>query len=161
MNALTHPGFISYFLTNTLSLLGIWILKVGMGWLSWQITQSTFWTSVVSLLLMAPVGLLGPFIAVFVERWDARRAMLATKFMMVVITSAIFVIQLLFEFFMINFCHSSKLHSLREERLELSHQRYWYLEPARLPIPPLSQIYWVDDGIRTHDNRYHKPGLYH
>ena len=95
MNALTHPGFISYFLTNTLSLLGIWILKVGMGWLSWQITQSTFWTSVVSLLLMAPVGLLGPFIAVFVERWDARRAMLATKFMMVVITSAIFVIQLL------------------------------------------------------------------
>ena len=95
MNALTHPGFISYFLTNTLSLLGIWILKVGMGWLSWQITQSTFWTSVVSLLLMAPVGLLGPFIAVFVERWDARRAMLATKFMMVVITTAIFVIQIL------------------------------------------------------------------
>jgi len=95
MNALTHPGFISYFLTNTLSLLGIWILKVGMGWLAWQITQSTFWTSLVSLLLMAPVGLLGPFIAVFVERWDARRAMLATKFMMVVITTAIFFIQIL------------------------------------------------------------------
>ncbi|MGC6453113.1 MAG: MFS transporter [Candidatus Puniceispirillaceae bacterium] len=95
MNALTHPGFISYFLTNTLSLLGIWILKVGMGWLAWQITQSTFWTSVVSLLLMAPVGFLGPFIAVFVERWDARRAMLATKILMVVITTAIFVIQIL------------------------------------------------------------------
>ena len=95
MNALTHPGFISYFLTNTLSLLGIWILKVGMGWLSCQITQSTFWTSVVSLLLMAPVGVLGPFVAVFVERWDARRAMLATKLMMVGITTAIFVIQTL------------------------------------------------------------------
>jgi len=95
MNALSHPGFVSYFLTNTLSLLGIWILKVGMGWLAWQITQSTFWTSVVSLVLMAPVGLLGPFIAVFVERWDARRSMLATKIMMVVITTAIFVIQLL------------------------------------------------------------------
>ena len=95
MNALTHPGFISYFLTNTLSLLGIWILKIGMGWLSWQITQSTFWTSLVSLLLMAPVGLLGPFIAVFAERWDARRAMLATKIMMVAISVVIFVIQLL------------------------------------------------------------------
>ena len=94
MNALTHPGFVGYFLTNTLSLLGVWILKVGMGWLTWQITQSTFWTSVVSLLLMAPVGLLGPFIAVFVERWDARRAMLATKLMMVVISTVIFVIQL-------------------------------------------------------------------
>lgn len=94
MNALTHPGFVGYFLTNTLSLLGVWILKVGMGWLTWQITQSTFWTSVVSLLLMAPVGLLGPFIAVFVEHWDARRAMLATKLMMVVISALIFVIQL-------------------------------------------------------------------
>ena len=94
MNALTHTGFFGYFLTNTLSLLGVWILKVGMGWLTWQITQSTFWTSVVSLLLMAPVGLLGPFIAVFVEHWDARRAMLATKLMMVVISTLIFVIQL-------------------------------------------------------------------
>ena len=95
MNALTLPGFISYFLTNTLSLLGIWILKVGMGWLAWQITQSTFWTSVVSLLLMAPVGLLGPFVAVFVERWDARRAMLATKISMVAIATVIFGIQFL------------------------------------------------------------------
>ena len=95
MNALTHPGFISYFLTNTLSLLGIWILKIGMGWLAWQITQSTFWTSVVSLLLMAPVGLIGPFAAVFVERWDARRAMLATKISMVVIATVIFGIQFL------------------------------------------------------------------
>ena len=95
MNALTLPGFISYFLTNTLSLLGIWILKVGMGWLAWQITQSTFWTSVVSLLLMAPVGLLGPFVAVFVESWDARRAMLATKISMVVIATVIFGIQFL------------------------------------------------------------------
>ena len=95
MNALTLPSFVSYFLTNTLSLLGTWVQKVGLGWLAWQITESTFWTSVVSLLLMAPVGLLGPFIAVFAERWNSRYAMLATKIMMLGISGVIFVIQLL------------------------------------------------------------------
>jgi MFS family permease len=49
----------------------------------------------VSLLLMAPVGFLGPFIAVFAERWDARRAMLATKILMVGISIVIFITQLL------------------------------------------------------------------
>ena len=88
MNALTLPSFVGYFLTNTLSLLGTWVQKVGLGWLAWQITESTFWTSVVSLLLMAPVGLLGPFIAVFAERWNSRYAMLATKIMMLGISGA-------------------------------------------------------------------------
>ena len=95
MNALTLPSFVVYFLTNTLSLLGTWVQKVGLGWLAWQITESTFWTSVVSLLLMAPVGLLGPFIAVFAEQWNSRYAMLATKIMMVIVSGVIFIIQLL------------------------------------------------------------------
>ena len=44
---------------------------------------------------------------------------------------------------MINFSHNF-YSILREERLELSHRRYWYLKPARLPIPPLSQIFgWM------------------
>lgn len=95
MNALTIPTFVGYFVTNTLSLLGTWVQKIGLGWLAWQITESTFWTSVVSLLLMAPVGVLGPFIAVFAERWDARQAMLATKILMVAISAVILVMQLL------------------------------------------------------------------
>ena len=73
MNALTLRSFVYYFITNTLSLLGTWVQKVGLGWLAWQITESTFWTSVVSLILMAPVGFLGPLIAVFAENWDSRR----------------------------------------------------------------------------------------
>ena len=95
MNALTLPSFVSYFITNTLSLLGTWVQKVGLGWLAWQITESTFWTSLVSLILMAPVGFLGPFIAVFAENWDSRRAMLVTKSLMAFISALIFLVQLL------------------------------------------------------------------
>ena len=93
MNALTLRPFVIYFLANTLSLLGIWVQKIGLGWLTWQITGSTFWTSFVSIALMAPVGILGPFIAVYGERWDMRRAMLVTKILMMLVSGVIFVMQ--------------------------------------------------------------------
>ena len=95
MNALKLRSFVYYFITNTLSLLGTWVQKVGLGWLAWQITESTFWTSVVSLILMAPVGFLGPLIAVFAENWDSRRAMLITKSLMALVSVLIFLMQLL------------------------------------------------------------------
>ena len=95
MNALKLRSFVYYFITNTLSLLGTWVQKVGLGWLAWQITESTFWTSVVSLILMAPVGFLGPLIAVFAENWDSRRAMLITKSLMAFVSVLIFLMQLL------------------------------------------------------------------
>jgi len=93
MNAFTLRPFVIYFLTNTLSLLGTWIQKVGLGWLTWQITESTFWTSFVSIALMAPVGIIGPFIAVYAESWDMRRAFLITKILMMLISFVIFALQ--------------------------------------------------------------------
>ncbi len=74
-----------------------------------------------------------------------------------------------------------------ERRDSNSHRLpYWNLNPARLPVPPLSQkqggiikqptylvktqkesllynvliLSGVNDGTRTHDNRDHNPGLY-
>src|SRR5210317_392424 len=93
MNAFTLRPFVIYFLANTLSLLGTWIQKVGLGWLTWQITESTFWTSFVSIALMAPVGIIGPFIAVYAESWDMRRAFLITKILMMLVSFVIFALQ--------------------------------------------------------------------
>jgi MFS family permease len=108
MNALSLRHFALYFWTNTLSLLGIWIQKIGLGWLTWQITESTFWTSFVSIALMAPVGLISPFIAVYAENWDMRRAMLVTKIMMMAVSFLIFILQ----WFEMHTLHSLVLASL-------------------------------------------------
>jgi len=93
MNAIHHRPFLAYFITNTMSLLGTWIQKIGLGWLTWQITESTFWTSFVSISLMAPVGILAPFIAVYAETWDMRRAMMVTKCLMLAISFVIWLLQ--------------------------------------------------------------------
>ena len=50
----------------------------------------TFWTSFVSIALMAPVGILGPFIAVYAENWNMRKAFLIIKTFMMIISFVIF-----------------------------------------------------------------------
>ena len=94
MNAFSHRAFNIYFFTNTFSLLGIWVQKVGLGWLAWQITESTFWTSLIALSIMAPAGILGPVFAVYAERWDMRRAMLLAKSIMTLVSILIFILQI-------------------------------------------------------------------
>jgi len=93
MNAFSSRPFLYYFMSNTTALLGIWIQKIGVGWLTWEITESTFWTSFVTLALMAPAGILGPFFAVLAEKWDMRKASLILKILMFLVGVFIWYIQ--------------------------------------------------------------------
>ena len=95
MNALSNRSFSLYFFSNTVSLFGLWIQKIGVGWLTWEITESTFWTSFVTLALMAPAGVLGPFFAVFAENWNMRVASVILKILMFLIGILIWFLQYL------------------------------------------------------------------
>ena len=93
MLAFSYKPFLLYFTTNSLSLLGLWMQKVGVGWLTWQITESTFWTSFVTLALMVPAGILGPFFAVWAENWNMRKASIILKSAMFLISIFIYILQ--------------------------------------------------------------------
>ena len=95
MTALSNRPFLAYFITNSISLLGLWIQKIGVGWLTWNLTESTFWTSFVTLALMAPAGMFGPFFAVWAENWDMRKASIILKLLMFVLASLVWYLQLL------------------------------------------------------------------
>ena len=95
MTALSNRSFLAYFITNSISLLGLWIQKIGVGWLTWNLTESTFWTSFVTLALMAPAGVFGPFFAVWAENWDMRKASIILKLLMFVLASLVWYLQLL------------------------------------------------------------------
>ena len=95
MTALSYKPFAIYFISNSLSLLGLWMQKVSIGWLAWHLTESTFWTSFVALSLMAPAGFLGPFFGVWAEKWDMRKASIILKFLMFCVSIIIFYLQFL------------------------------------------------------------------
>ena len=95
MTALSNKPFTLYFLSNTIALLGLWIQKIGVGWLTWEITESTFWTSFVTLALMAPAGVIGPLFAVFAENWNMRTASIILKVLMFMTGGIIWFLQYL------------------------------------------------------------------
>ena len=93
MSALSSRSFSYYFMTNTLALLGLWVQKIGVGWLTWEITESTFWTSFVTLALMAPAGIIGPLFAVLAEKWEMRKASIILKVLMFLVSGLIWYIE--------------------------------------------------------------------
>ena len=112
MNALSNKSFSLYFYSNTISLFGLWIQKIGVGWLTWEITESTFWTSFVTLALMAPAGVLGPFFAVFAENWNMRVASIILKLLMFLIGILIWFLQYLDQHTLLTLASLSVLQGL-------------------------------------------------
>jgi MFS family permease len=92
---LSNKAFLLYFISNTFALLGLWIQKIGVGWLTWEITGSTFWTSFVTLALMAPAGIIGPLFAVYAENWNMRTASIILKILMLLVGAIIWFLQFL------------------------------------------------------------------
>ncbi len=112
MNALSNKSFSLYFYSNTISLFGLWIQKIAVGWLAWEITESTFWTSFVTLALMAPAGVLGPFFAVFAENWNMRVASIILKILMFLIGILIWFLQYLDQHTLLTLASLSVLQGL-------------------------------------------------
>mgnify|MGYP005746399169 FL=1 len=112
MNALSNKSFSLYFYSNTISLFGLWIQKIGVGWLTWEITESTVWTSFVTVALMAPAGVLGPFFAVFAENWNMRVASIILKILMFLIGILIWFLQYLDQHTLLTLASLSVLQGL-------------------------------------------------
>lgn len=74
--ALTNRNYLVYFIGNTVSLHGLWVYRVALGWLAWQLTESEFWVGAVAFTQFAPAVLFGPIFGVLADRFDRRAASL-------------------------------------------------------------------------------------
>lgn len=70
---LKHPLYRRYMLGNSLSLLGLWVHRVGLGWLTWELTGSGFWLGAVAFADLFPAIVVGPFAGVWADRVDRIR----------------------------------------------------------------------------------------
>lgn len=73
-SALKNRGFLIYIIGSTISLHGLWIYRVALGWYAWELTESEFWVGVVTFTQFAPVVLFGPLFGVLADRFDRRAA---------------------------------------------------------------------------------------
>lgn len=64
---------------NALSLVGLWVQRLAVGWLAWELTGSGFWLGAVAFADLFPVVVIGPFAGVLADRLDRRLILLVCK----------------------------------------------------------------------------------
>lgn len=68
-----NPEFALYSAGSAVSLVGMWMQRVAIGWLTWQLTKSGLWLGVIAFADFFPVLLIGPFAGAAADRWDRLR----------------------------------------------------------------------------------------
>lgn len=89
LTALNSTSFRLYIAANFISVTGIWVNRVVIGWFSWSLTESATWVGIVSFLLFAPTLFAGPFFGVLADRVDIKRGALATQGLLAILMLAL------------------------------------------------------------------------
>jgi len=66
---------------NTISLLGDWMQQTAQSWVVWQLTHNATALGVVAFFSQLPFFILGPWVGVIADRYDRRRILLVTQFL--------------------------------------------------------------------------------
>jgi MFS family permease len=77
--SLNYRNFRLFFSGQCISLIGVWLQIVAMGWLVYRLTGSELLLGVTGFCENLPMLILTPFIGVLVDRWDRYRTLLVTQ----------------------------------------------------------------------------------
>ena len=65
---LRNRNFSIYLIGSTFSLHGLWIQRVAIGWLAWELTESETWLGIIALSEFLPIMFFGPLFGVLADR---------------------------------------------------------------------------------------------
>jgi len=93
-SALSSKNFRIFLYGNTISVLGIWIQRLALGWQAWQLSESSLIVGVVAAGQFLPLLLLTPFFGVLVDRIRPRYGAIIMHCVFTVIAIALGVLTL-------------------------------------------------------------------
>ncbi len=64
-----HRNYARYVAGNSISLIGLWMQRVGVGWLAWELTASPAWLGIIAMAEFFPIVFLGPIGGVLADRF--------------------------------------------------------------------------------------------
>jgi MFS family permease len=87
---LRNPNFGIYSLGSAVSLIGMWMQRIAIGWLTWKLTESGFWLGVMAFADFFPVILIAPIAGAAADRWDRLRVVKTSQAILLVQATALF-----------------------------------------------------------------------
>ncbi len=94
LRTLGHRDYGLYTLGNGLSLLGLWVQRVAVGWLTWELTGSATWLGIVAFADLFPSVLVGLLGGVAADRLDRLRVIAVCQTIAMVLAAALGVLTL-------------------------------------------------------------------
>ena len=77
--SLRHRNFKLFFVGQSVSLIGTWLTRVATSWLVYRLTHSAQLLGLVSFAGLIPTFVIAPVAGVLADRWNKRRALVATQ----------------------------------------------------------------------------------
>ncbi|MEE8443881.1 MAG: MFS transporter, partial [Alphaproteobacteria bacterium] len=68
--AFGNRDFTIYTAGSSVALVGLWVQRLAVGWLTWEMTKSGFWLGAVAFADLFPAVIVGPFAGVLADRLD-------------------------------------------------------------------------------------------
>ncbi|MCP4071557.1 MAG: MFS transporter [Hyphomicrobiales bacterium] len=90
LSALGFRDFRIYIIGNMFALNGLWMQRVTLGWIAWDLTSSASFVGFVAFVNFAPTVITGPFFGVLIDRIKVKRAALITQASMLLLALALF-----------------------------------------------------------------------
>lgn len=79
VQALSNRSYRLYATGNAVSLVGFWLQKVAVGWLTWELTESGTWLGVMAVADALPATVLAPLSGVMADRFERIRLIRLTQ----------------------------------------------------------------------------------
>src|SRR6266545_1243093 len=87
---LRNANFGVYSAGSAVSLIGMWMQRIAIGWLTWQMTKSGLWLGIVAFADFFPVLLIGPVAGAAADRWDRLRVVKTSQTLSLVQATVLF-----------------------------------------------------------------------
>jgi MFS family permease len=89
--ALQSRNFVIFTAGNFSAMNALWINRVVIGWLGWELTGLASWVGFLSFLLFAPTFISSPLFGVILDRVDLRRAAIVSQSVVIVVLTALLI----------------------------------------------------------------------
>ena len=85
--AFANRDFVRFTTGNAVSLVGMWGLRIAVGWLAWELTASAFWVGLVAFADLFPTIVVTPFAGAIADRRSRIRIVRTTQAISVALVS--------------------------------------------------------------------------